>query len=98
MWDGDSLGGLSLPGSVSLRFTVAEVARPDVKASVGEKRNFPCAPDAFTFTETAIGNVVPAEVGLGPITLAAGSVVVTANREAPDVVIAVAGDFAAGES
>src|SRR5438093_5751562 len=73
-----------------LRLALARPARPDLKPTVMKRCDFPRAPDALALAEAAIRHVVPPDVGLRPRTFQARRVVLAADDERPDVVVALA--------
>ena len=68
-----------------------------MKAAVITNGDFPRAPDAFAFAETAIENIVGAHITLYPVTFASVCLVAALDKELSDIIIAFAGDETMGE-
>jgi hypothetical protein len=78
-------------------FTLARLARPDVEAAMGPRGDLPRAPNPLALPEAAIENIVRAQIALGPVTLAAGSVVTAFDEEPANVINTIASHVAARE-
>src|SRR5687767_13724492 len=76
---------------------IALMARPDMKAAEVYDDNLPDVPNAIVFPEAAVINLVPAHVGLGPVTFPVGGVEAAFDHQWADVIDAIPEHFALGK-